>query len=59
VKIKVKNAAKAIEDDEFELLPTLNDQELDSIYESSKVKKDSQVLSLFKRIFLRNNTSDN
>ena len=59
MKIKVKNAAKAIEDDEFELLPTLNDQELDSIYESSKVKKDSQVLSLFKRIFLRNNTSDN
>jgi hypothetical protein len=59
VKIKVKNAAKAIEDDEFELLPTLNDQELDSIYESSKVKKDSQVLSLFKRIFLRNNTTDN
>ncbi len=59
MKIKVKNAAKAIEDDEFELLPTLNDQELDSIYESSKVKKDSQVLSLFKRIFLRNNTTDN
>ena len=35
VKIKVKNALKLNEDDDFELLPTLNDQEMDEMNENA------------------------
>lgn len=65
VKTKIQNSAfksNSIEDDDFELLPTLNEQELGaqaSSVEPKVPKKDSQVLAIFKRIFIRNNLDSN
>ena len=48
------------EDDDFELLPALNDQDIGGLQNEQIIpKKDSQVLSIFKRIFIRNNLENN
>jgi len=60
VKVKVNNAFKSNsnEDEDFELLPALNEQEM-ALVEPIVPKKDSQVMAIFKKIFIRNNLESN
>ncbi len=60
MKVKVNNAFKSNsnEDEDFELLPALNEQEM-ALVEPIVPKKDSQVMTIFKKIFIRNNLESN